>query len=77
MVEVDSEFRWRNVRRLARAIGRQHGLRVHSHLLASRSGEPWPRSLALWDESREITAADRNRAALAMDAWLRSALRDN
>ena len=72
--EVGSEFEWKAVRRLARAIGRRHGIRVHSRLVPPHQEQDWPRRLALWNPDFEVTEADMRRAALAMDAFLQGDL---
>ena len=72
LVDVGSEFEWKAVRRLARAVGRSHGMRVHSHLIRHRHGKDWPRVLAVWNPDYVATEAELRSAALAMDAWLQS-----
>ena len=72
-VEVASEFEAKNVRRLARAIGKNLGIRVHSGLAQKRQdAAPWPRVLHLWNPDVVVSEADMREAALAMDAFLRS-----
>ncbi len=74
VTDVASEFDWKNVRRLARAIAKRHGIRVHTHLAQSKGETDWPRPFFVWDPDRKPSEADHRRAAMALDAFLRRGL---
>ncbi len=68
-VEVASEFEWKAARRLARAVGRTQGFRVHSRLHRRAVPTDWPRTLTVWDPEMQADAADLRRAALALGVF--------
>jgi hypothetical protein len=68
-VTVGSEFEWKATRRLARAVGKTVGMRVHSHLRPPSRRREWPRLLWIWDPDMEVDPRDLRKQAFARGAW--------